>query len=115
MHPPGPRFASVPEIWHHPRRGRAAVAVAPARGAPHSTAWGVAVRYLYMGLIVAFTALVLLFTIQNLQSVTVSLLTASMTLPLSVLVVATYVLGMLTGGFLLAVLRTGIQRAKRIG
>ncbi len=43
-------------------------------------------RYLYIGLIVAFTALVLLFKFQNLETATVSLFSASVTLPLSVLV-----------------------------
>lgn len=65
-----------------------------------------------MGLIVLFTAIVALFTIQNLPMVTISLLFSSMTLPLSVLVILIYVLGMLTGGFVLALLRTGIQRAR---
>jgi uncharacterized integral membrane protein len=69
-------------------------------------------RYLYIGLIVLFTAIVALFTIQNLPMVTISLLFSSMTLPLSVLVILIYVLGMLTGGFVLALLRTGIQRAR---
>jgi len=70
-------------------------------------------RYLYIGLIVAFTAVVLLFKFQNLETATVSLFSASITLPLSILVLAIYVLGMLTGGCLLALLRTWISRAKQ--
>ena len=70
-------------------------------------------RHLYIGLIVVFTALVLLFMIQNLESATVTLFSASMTLPLSLLVFATYVLGMLTGGFLFTLLRKGIGRARQ--
>ena len=70
-------------------------------------------RYLYMGLIVVFTALVLLFKFQNLETATISLFTASITLPLSILVFAIYVLGMLTGGCLLALLRTWISRARQ--
>lgn len=70
-------------------------------------------RYLYIGLIVVFTAIVLLFKFQNLETATISLLSASVTLPLSVLVFAIYVLGMLTGGFLLALLRTWIGHAKQ--
>jgi len=70
-------------------------------------------RFLYIGLIVVLTALVLLFKFQNLETATVSLFSASITLPVSVLVFAIYVLGMLTGGSLLALLRTWIGRARR--
>jgi uncharacterized integral membrane protein len=70
-------------------------------------------RYLYIGLIVVFTALVLLFKFQNLETATVSLFSASVTLPLSILVFSIYVLGMLTGGCLLALLRTWISRARQ--
>ena len=70
-------------------------------------------RYLYIGLIVVFTALVLLFKFQNLETATISLFSASITLPLSILVIAIYVLGMLTGGCLLALLRTWISRARQ--
>ncbi|MCU0973608.1 MAG: hypothetical protein MUF80_06595 [Burkholderiales bacterium] len=41
-----------------------------------------------------------------------SLLSASFTLPVSVLVFLVYILGMLTGGSLLALLRTWVQRAR---
>jgi putative membrane protein len=69
-------------------------------------------RYAYIGLIVAFTALVLLFKFQNLETVTVSLFSSSLTLPVSFLVVGIYLLGMLTGGFVLALLRTWIGGAR---
>src|SRR3546814_15882008 len=62
-------------------------------------------RYLYIVLIVLFTAIVLSFKIQNFDSVTLSLWTATLTLPVSVLVIGVYILGMLTGGFLLGLLR----------
>ena len=52
-------------------------------------------RLLYFALIVAFTGIVALFKFQNLETVTVSLFAASFTLPVSVLVVFVYVLGML--------------------
>lgn len=69
-------------------------------------------RYVYIGLIVAFTALVLLFKVQNLDSVTVSLFAASITLPVSLLVIGIYVLGMLTGGFVVTLLKSWIRRAR---
>ena len=70
-------------------------------------------RYVYIALIVVFTAVVLLFKFQNLQSATVSLFSASITLPVSILVIGIYVLGMLTGGSLVALLRTWIGGARR--
>jgi uncharacterized integral membrane protein len=73
----------------------------------------VLVRYVYIALIVALTALVLLFKLQNLEQVTVSLLSASFTLPVSVLLVLVYALGMLTGGFVLALVRTWVKGARR--
>ena len=62
-------------------------------------------RYVYIALIVALAMLVGLFKFQNLDSVTVSLLSANLTLPVSVLVLLVYVLGMLTGSLVFALLR----------
>jgi lipopolysaccharide assembly protein A len=70
-------------------------------------------RYLYMALIAILAAIIILFKVQNLESVTVSLFSASVTLPVSVLVLLIYVLGMLTGGFLLALLRSWVHGATR--
>jgi putative membrane protein len=70
-------------------------------------------RYVYIGLIVLFTALVLTFKFQNLETATVSFFSASITLPLSILVFAIYVLGMLTGGCLLALLKSWVRGARQ--
>ncbi len=70
-------------------------------------------RVIYIGLIVAFTALVLLFKFQNLETVTVSLFSASISLPVSVLIFLIYVLGMFTGGFVVSLLRSWIHGASR--
>lgn len=70
-------------------------------------------RFVYMALIAAFAAIVILFKVQNLESVTVSLFAANVTLPVSVLVLLIYVLGMLTGGFLLALMRSLFRGARR--
>jgi len=43
-------------------------------------------RYFYIGVIVVFTTIVLVFKFQNLESATISLFSASVTLPMSVLV-----------------------------
>lgn len=68
-------------------------------------------RYLYIALIVIFAGVVLLFKVQNMESVTVSLFSMSVTLPTSVLVLLVYVLGMFTGGFVLGLLRTWTNKA----
>lgn len=68
-------------------------------------------RYVYIALIVVFTGIVLLFKVQNLEAATISLFSASITLPVSVLVLLIYILGMLTGGFVLALLRSWVRRA----
>lgn len=69
-------------------------------------------RYLYIALIFVLTALVLVFTVQNLGTVSVAFLTASVTLPVSILVILVYLLGMVTGGALFSVVRGWIQRAR---
>lgn len=71
-------------------------------------------RGVYIALIVVFTAIVLMFKIQNLDSATVTLFSMSMTLPVSVLVVGVYVLGMLTGGFLVSLLRSWMRGARGV-
>jgi len=70
-------------------------------------------RYVYIVLIVLFTAVVLLFKFQNLTSVTISLLGISMTLPVSILLILVYVLGMVTGGALFSLVRSWIRGATR--
>jgi putative membrane protein len=72
-------------------------------------------RYLYIGLVVLVTAAVLLFKIQNLTTVTVSFLTMSLTMPVSVTIILVYVLGMVSGGALLNLLRLWFQGATRKG
>ena len=70
-------------------------------------------RYVYIALIVLLTAVVLLFNFQNLTSVTISLLGMSVTLPVSVLVILVYVLGMVTGGALFSLVRSWIRGARQ--
>lgn len=70
-------------------------------------------RYVYIALIVLLTAVVVLFQFQNLTAVTISLFSLSITMPASLMVFAVYALGMVTGGALLSLLRTWINRATR--
>jgi lipopolysaccharide assembly protein A len=68
-------------------------------------------RVLSIIAIVVLTALVLVFVLQNLGTVSVDFLTARLTLPLSVLVPVVYLAGMLTGGFVVNLVRSWLRRA----
>lgn len=70
-------------------------------------------RYIHITTIVLALAIVAVFKLQNLETVTVSFLTASLTLTASVLILLVYLLGMLTGSSVLALIRTLIQGAKK--
>ena len=70
-------------------------------------------RYVYAALIIVITMTVLLFKIQNISLVTVSLLNMSLTLPASLLIVGVYVLGMLTGSVLWSLLCGWLKAAMR--
>lgn len=69
------------------------------------------IRYLHIALIVLFVAIVALFMLQNLDRATVTFFAVSMTMPIAVLIFLVYVLGMLTGGFAIALLRKSFQQA----
>lgn len=71
-------------------------------------------RILYATLVVVVTALVLLFMLQNLGSVTVSFLTMSATMPLSILAILLYLLGMATGSALVTLLRAVLRGASKV-
>lgn len=70
-------------------------------------------RYLYISLIVVLTTIILIFTFQNLELVTLKFTSLSLTLPISLLVILTYILGMLTGGSLLMLIRNWLNRAQK--
>lgn len=72
-------------------------------------------RYVYILLIVVLTAVVLLFKIQNLTAVTVSFIGASMTMPVSFLILGVYILGMFTGSAVFGLLRTWAKGAMQKG
>ncbi len=72
-------------------------------------------RIIYLVLIVVLAAVTLLFAVQNLQTITVAFFNWSVTLPIALVVIGAYALGMATGGSLLAFLRWTLQRAKRPG
>ncbi len=70
-------------------------------------------RYLYLATVILMTLVVVTFMVQNSGSATVSLLSSSATLPLSLLTLGTYFLGMLTGGMLIAFIRSLVRGATK--
>jgi len=72
-------------------------------------------RYLYIALAAILVIVVLLFKVQNTDSVTVSLFSLQATMPTSVMIIGVYVLGMFTGGFVLGFLRTLTHKATARG
>ena len=70
-------------------------------------------RYLYLAIVILMTLVVITFMVQNSGSATVSLLSSSATLPLSLLTLGTYFLGMLTGGMLIAFIRSLVRGATK--
>jgi lipopolysaccharide assembly protein A len=72
-------------------------------------------RWLYFILVVLFALATGIFAFQNLQTVTLAFLGFSIGAPLALLVVIIYVLGMVTGGSLLALLRRSIAGSRLMG
>ncbi|MBU4405901.1 MAG: lipopolysaccharide assembly protein LapA domain-containing protein [Candidatus Aminicenantes bacterium] len=72
-------------------------------------------RTFYFFLLILLIGVTALFALQNLQTITVSFLSWSVTLPIAVVVAGAYTLGMVSGGSLLAFLRWTLQRAKKTG
>ncbi|MFN3657389.1 MAG: hypothetical protein ACK4UO_09075 [Pseudolabrys sp.] len=66
-------------------------------------------RWIHLVVIVVFAGATLVFAVQNFQPVTMSFLGYSISLPLAVMAIAVYLLGMATGGSLLALLRRSIE------
>ena len=71
-------------------------------------------RWLYIAIIVVFLAALIIFVFQNTDSVSMSLLSFGVTLPLALLVFIVYVLGALSGGSLYALLRRSVAGSRRV-
>jgi lipopolysaccharide assembly protein A len=71
------------------------------------------VRYVYTTLIVLLIVMILIFSLQNMSNVTISFLEMVATLPLALLTILIYVSGMVTGGFVFALIRSWIHGARR--
>ena len=70
-------------------------------------------RWFYLAIVLVFVAALIIFVFQNTQSVDISFLALSVTLPLAVLVFVVYVLGALSGGSLYALLRRSVASSRR--
>lgn len=70
-------------------------------------------RYVHLAVIIIFAAIIVIFAAQNFQLVKVSFLNLSFDTRLALLFVLIYILGALTGGSVLALLRQSIQGARR--
>jgi uncharacterized integral membrane protein len=70
-------------------------------------------RWIHVTVIGLFVAATIVFAVQNFQIVTMSFLGFSARPPLAFLVGIVYLLGMATGGSLLALLRRSLEGARR--
>ena len=70
-------------------------------------------KYAHIALIVVFTLLIVVFVIQNREATTVSLFGSGVTLPLWLLAVGIYVLGMFTGSALTRLVKGSYEGATR--
>jgi putative membrane protein len=68
-------------------------------------------RWIYLAVIIVFAVATLIFAFQNLEPTTVSFLSFRVRAPLAVLTILVYLLGAVTGGSLLALLRRSYQRS----
>ena len=71
-------------------------------------------RFLYIGVVVAIIAAMLIFALQNLQIVTVSFFGLRLSAPLALQAVIIYLLGMITGGGAWALVRWSVEGMKRV-
>jgi lipopolysaccharide assembly protein A len=69
-------------------------------------------RWVYLAVVVLFVAAMIVFAIQNREAVTMAFLGFSIRAPLALLAIGVYILGAITGGSLLALLRRSVQRAR---
>jgi lipopolysaccharide assembly protein A len=70
-------------------------------------------RIFYLVLLFLLVGVIAIFAVQNLQTITVSFLSWSVTLPIALVVIGVYALGMISGGSVLAFLRWTMHRAKK--
>lgn len=69
-------------------------------------------RWVYLTVIIVFSAATIIFVVQNVGVVTMSFLGLSIRAPLALLAAVVYILGALTGGSLYALLRKSVQGSR---
>jgi lipopolysaccharide assembly protein A len=84
----------------------ATLAAPPTKGAT-------TMRWIHLTVIALFVGAIIIFAVQNFQIVTMSFLGFSARAPLALLVGIVYLLGMVTGSSLLALLRRSLEGSKR--
>jgi lipopolysaccharide assembly protein A len=72
-------------------------------------------RWIYLAVIVLFALATLVFALENLEIVTMSLLHVQVRAPLALVTIVVYVLGAITGGSLFALLRRSYKGARWTG
>ena len=70
-------------------------------------------RWLHLAVIVLFAAAIVIFALQNFETVTISFFKMNLTLPLALQTLVVYLIGAATGGSLFALLRRSYARSKR--
>jgi lipopolysaccharide assembly protein A len=70
-------------------------------------------RWIHLTVVVLFAAATAVFVVQNFQTVTMAFLGFSVRMPLALLVVVIYLLGMATGGSLITLLRRSLEKSRR--
>jgi len=69
-------------------------------------------RFVYIALLVLFVAVIVIFSVQNAETVTVSFLKWSVSLPRFAVVIGAYLLGMASGGTMAGFVRHSVQGAR---
>lgn len=69
-------------------------------------------RWINMAVTAILVGALLIFALQNLQSITVDFLSFSLRAPLSVLAIVIYLLGLWTGGSVWALIRWAVEGSK---
>jgi uncharacterized integral membrane protein len=72
-------------------------------------------RWIHLAVIALFALATLIFAVQNLEVVTMSLFHFEVRAPLALVTIVVYVLGALTGGSLFALLRRSYRGARWMG
>jgi uncharacterized integral membrane protein len=71
-------------------------------------------RWIHLAVIVLFAVATLVFALQNLEAATVAFLGFRIRAPIAALTIVVYLLGAVTGGSLLALLRRSYAGSKRV-